>query len=185
MNKLLALLCLSILAAPILRGAAEKTTAATTNTKPAEQTPAADSKNKPVEEPTAITVKNKSSFNIDAGARNPFWPIGWKPVARVAGANGAGGAQGEVPPGAFLVTSITLGNPNHFAIINGKTMIEGQQFGLQVGTQVYQVVVKQIEDGRVILGRGDEEIVVSLRRKEAPEHAPEGATRSPSPSPSR
>jgi hypothetical protein len=185
MNKLLALLCLSMLAAPILRGAAEKTTPATTKTNPTEPTPAADSKNKPAEEPTAITVKNKSSFNIDAGARNPFWPIGWKPAARVAGANGGGGAQGEVPPGAFLVTSITLGNPNHFAIINGKTMIEGQQFGLQVGTQVYQVAVKRIEDGRVILGRGDEEIVVPLRRKEAPEHAPEGAARSASPSPSR
>ena len=44
-------------------------------------------------------------------------------------------------------------------------MQEGQQFGLQVGTQVYQVMVKRIEDGRVILGRRDEEIVVPLRRK--------------------
>jgi hypothetical protein len=44
-------------------------------------------------------------------------------------------------------------------------MSEGQQFGLQLGTQIYQVTVKRIEDGQVILGRRDEEIVVPLRRK--------------------
>ena len=128
----------------------------------------ADAKNKPADGPIAITLKNKSSFQLDFGARNPFWPIGWKPAGRVAGAGAAGGlsgAQGEVPPSAFLLTSITLGNPHHFAIINGKTMIEGQQFGLQVGTQIYQVMVKRIEDGQVVIGRGDEEIVVPLRRK--------------------
>ena len=180
MNKLLALLCLSMLAAPILRGAAEKTTPATTKTNPTEQTPAADSKNKPAEEPTAITVKNKSSFQMDAGTRSPFWPIGWKPTGRVAGAGG-NNAMGDVPPGAFLVTSITLDGATRFAIINGKTMGEGQLFGLQVGTQIYQVIVKQIEDGRVILGRGEEEIVVPLRRKEASARPPDGASRSPSP----
>jgi len=73
--------------------------------------------------------------------------------------------QGEVPPGAFLVTTITLDGATNFAIINGKSMSEGQQFGLQVGTQVYQVTVKSIEDGRVILERRDEEVVVPLRRK--------------------
>ena len=183
MNKFLTFVCLSMLAAPTLRGAGEKSAPTTTNTKPAEQTPAPDSKNKPADEPTVVAVKNKSSFAIDAAARSPFWPIGWKPTARVAGADGGGGAQGEVPPGAFLVTSITLGNPNHFAIINGKTMIEGQQFGLQVGTQIYQVTVKRIEDGKVIIGRGEEETVVPLRRNEASEHPPEGASRSASPAP--
>ena len=162
MSKFLAFICISMLTAPMLRGAGERTAPATTNGTPPEQAPSADSKNKPADQSTAIAVKNKSSFNIDAGARSPFWPIGFKPKAKIGG---TGDAQGEVPPGAFLVTSITLGNPNHFAIINGKTMSEGQQFGLQVGTQVYQVVVKRIEDGRVILSRGDEEILVPLRRK--------------------
>ena len=41
----------------------------------------------------------------------------------------------------------------------------GQQFGLQLGNQTYQVTVKSIEDGRVILARHDQEIVVPLRRK--------------------
>ena len=44
-------------------------------------------------------------------------------------------------------------------------MQEGQQFGLQIGTQIYQVMVKRIEDGQVILTRNNEEIVVPLRRK--------------------
>ena len=52
-----------------------------------------------------------------------------------------------------------------FAIINGKIMQEGQQFGLQVGNQTYQITLKTIEDGRVVLARRDQEIVVLLRRK--------------------
>ena len=42
---------------------------------------------------------------------------------------------------------------------------EGQQFGLQLGTQVYQVTLRSIEDGQVILVWQDNEIVVPLRRK--------------------
>ena len=115
------------------------------------------------DEPIAVTVKNKSSFNMDAGTRSPFWPISWKPTGKVAS---GGTDQGEVPAGAFVVSTITLDGGARFAIINGKSMSEGQQFGLQIGTQVYQVMVKRIEDGQVILGRRDEEIVVPLRRKE-------------------
>ena|ERR1700720_1959368 len=139
MNKFFSLICMSILAAPALLAA---------------------------DEPAPIALKKKSSFNIDAGTRSPFWPISWKPAGRVAG-SGSGGTdqQGAVPPGAFLVSTITFDGGTRFAIINGKSMQEGQQFGLQVGTQVYQVMVKRIEDGRVILGRRDEEIVVPLRRK--------------------
>src|SRR5260370_37775045 len=114
------------------------------------------------DELVAITVKSKSSFNMDAGTRSPFWPISWKPTGKVAS---GGTDQGEVPAGAFVVSTITLDGSARFAIINGKSMSEGQQFGLQIGTQVYQVVVKRIEDGRVILERRDEEIVVPLRRK--------------------
>ena len=118
------------------------------------------------DETTTIELKHKSSFNLDAGTRNPFSPIGWKPTGRVASGNGSGGAgQGEVPPGAFVVSTITVDGATHFAIINGKSMQEGQQFGLQIGTQIYQVMVKRIEDGQVILTRNNEEIVVPLRRK--------------------
>jgi hypothetical protein len=180
MKRLCISICLTIGLASALFAGQEKAESAAPKTKPSESPAPDDVKNKPSDEPVAITVKNKSSFHLDAGTRSPFWPIGFKPIARVAG-GAAGDAMGDVPPGAFLVTSITLDGATRFAIINGKTMGEGQVFGLQVGTQIYQVIVKQIEDGRVILGRGEEEIVVLLRRKEAPERPPEGASRSPSP----
>ena len=66
--------------------------------------------------------------------------------------------------GACL-TSITVDHGTRFAIINGKAMQEGQVFGLQLGNQTYQLTVKAIEDGRVILARRDQEIMVPLRRK--------------------
>jgi hypothetical protein len=114
------------------------------------------------EETIAIELKNKSSFTMDASGRNPFWPIGWKPVARVQTTEHSGP---DILPSAFLVSSITLDQGAHFAIINGKVMQEGQQFGLQLGNQTYQLTVKSIEDGRVILSRRDQEIIVPLRRK--------------------
>jgi hypothetical protein len=159
MKKFATVVCLSMFAAPVVLAADANTAPVAVKTKPSEAAPA-DAKNKPVDQ--AVILKNKSEFKMDAATRNPFWPIGYKPAGKVAT---GGSEQGEVPPGAFVVSSITLDGTAKFAIINGKPMSEGQQFGLQVGTQVYQVSVKRIEDGRVILGRRDEEIVVPLRRK--------------------
>ena len=115
------------------------------------------------DEPAAIELKNKSSFAMDASGRNPFWPIGWKPVARTQTMTEHTGP--DILPTAFVVSSITLDQGARFAIINGKPMQEGQQFGLQLGNQTYQLTVKAIEDGRVILARRDQEIIVPLRRK--------------------
>src|SRR4029077_6476126 len=114
-------------------------------------------------QPSKIEPKNKSSFTMDASSRNPFWPIGWKPAAKLASASGD--QSGDIPISAFLVSSITLEQAARFAIINGRTMQEGQKFGLVLGNQTYQIVLKSIEDGRVILPRHDQEIVVPLRRK--------------------
>jgi hypothetical protein len=116
------------------------------------------------EPPTTIELKNKSSFTMDASGRNPFWPIGWKPVARVK-TNTTEHAGPDISPSAFVVSSITLDQGARFAIINGKAMQEGQVFGLKLGNQTYQLSVKAIEDGRVILARRDQEIIVPLRRK--------------------
>jgi hypothetical protein len=162
MNKFLAFVLVSIFSAQMLTAADQKPRPAAANVKPAEQSAPVDSKNKPGDPAAPIAVKTKSSFRLGAGARSPFWPIGWKPTGKVAS---GGTDQGEVPPGAFLVSSITVDGTTRFAIINGKSMGEGQQFGLQLGTQVYQVTVKRIEDGQVVLSRHDEEIVVPLRRK--------------------
>src|SRR5438477_3947358 len=110
-----------------------------------------------------IELKNKSSFTMDASGRNPFWPIGWKPVARVQNTTEHVGP--DILPSAFVVSSITVDNGTRFAIINGKPMQEGQVFGLQLGNQTYQLTVKKIEDGQVILAMRDQEISVPLRRK--------------------
>jgi hypothetical protein len=115
-------------------------------------------------EQPAVELKNKSTFAMDNGSRNPFWPIGWKPAPKI-GNGGADHGGTDLPPTVFVVSTITVEPSGRFAIINGKTMTEGQQFGLQMGTQTYQITVKRIEDGRVILGRRDQEIVVPLRRK--------------------
>lgn len=163
MRKFFLAICLSIALSSASFATGEKSTPPPVPpTKPAANSAPADGK-KEAWEQSPITVKNKSSFQLDAAARDPFWPINFKPKARIGG--GSGDAEGDVPASAFLVSSITLGPALHFAIINGKTMIEGQQFGLQVGTQIFQVTVKRIEDGQVILGRHDEEIAVPLRRK--------------------
>jgi hypothetical protein len=125
--------------------------------------PVVEPKGKSPTEQASIELKNKSAFTLENGSRNPFWPIGWKPSAKVSTSGNDHG--GDVSPSAFVVTTITLDAGARFAIINGKAMVEGQQFGLQLGTQTYQITVKRIEDGRVILGRRDQEIVVPLRRK--------------------
>ena len=130
----------------------------------ADETPATDAQAAPpASNASLVDEKNKSTFTIEATERNPFWPIGWKPVAK-AGVETTAGPT--IPPSTFLVSSITLGGEGErFAIINGKVMQEGQQFGLQVGNQTYQITVKSIQDGQVVLLRRDEEIVVPLRRK--------------------
>lgn len=82
------------------------------------------------------------------------------------GASGGNADQGEeIPVTAFIVSSITSGQGTHFAIINGKTVQEGQQFGLVMGKQTYAMTLKRIEDGCVVLSRHDQEMVVPLQRK--------------------
>jgi hypothetical protein len=152
---------LLILAVVALTCAKAEDMPAAKDTSTIKDTPASNDAPVPKEAPT-ITLKNKSVFTMDASGRNPFWPIGWKPVAKVA-ANDHGGS--EIQPEAFVVSSITYDRGGRFAIINGKAMQAGQQFGLQLGNQTYQLTVKAIEDGRVILLRRDEEIIVPLRRK--------------------
>jgi hypothetical protein len=116
------------------------------------------------DETAPVELKHKSSFNVEANERNPFWPIGWKPAPKIAKA-GAEHAGPAIPPSSFVVSSITLDPKAHYAIINGRTMGEGQQFGLQLGTRVYQITVKAVNDGHVVLLSQDQEIIVQLRRK--------------------
>jgi hypothetical protein len=112
-------------------------------------------------EPT-LEVKNKSSFTMEGNSRNPFWPIGWKPAVHSGSDDHV---DPSIPASAFLVSSIAMQDEQHFAIINGQIMQEGQEFGLQMSGQTYHIKVKSIEDGKVILAQRDQEIVVVLRRK--------------------
>lgn len=114
--------------------------------------------------PAGLEVKNKSSFTFEATSRSPFWPIGWKPVAKQA-VNTSESAGPQILPSAFLVSTITSDQSGSLAIINGKIMAEGEVFGLKLGNQTIQITVKAIQDGQVILLRRDEEIIVPLRRR--------------------
>jgi hypothetical protein len=114
------------------------------------------------DETLPIQLKHKSSFNFESGDRNPFWPVGWKPAPKMAKNEHAGPA---IPASAFVVSSIVLDPKRRYTIINGRIMGEGQQFGLQIGSTVHQITVKAIEDGHVVLVRGEQEIVVALRRR--------------------
>ena len=108
-----------------------------------------------------IELARKSGFEaIDA--RNPFWPIGWKKPGPKSPTTETGPG---LSPDVFALSSVTMGDGPHFAILNGKIIQEGQQFGLQFGSQIYQVTLRTIEDGRVTLAYQDSEIVVPLRRK--------------------
>lgn len=111
-----------------------------------------------------LELKNKSSFVMEENSRNPFWPIGWKPAAKQSTTiNESVGP--EIQASSFTVSSITVDETGRFAIVNGKVMTEGQVFGLQMGSQTFQITVKAIQDGQVILLRRDQEIPVPLRRR--------------------
>ncbi len=58
-----------------------------------------------------------------------------------------------------------MGAGPRFAILNGKIIQEGQQFGFQFGNQIYQVTLRSIEDGQVVLVYQEAQIIVPLRRK--------------------
>ena len=107
----------------------------------------------------AIALKNKSTFDA-TDARDPFWPIGWKRPGPKISNSGP-----DLSPDSFSLTSITMGAGARYAILNGKIMQEGQQFGLQFGKQIYQVTLRAIQDGKVIVFYQGSEITVPLRRK--------------------
>ena len=111
--------------------------------------------------PSGATPREKSVFE-PKNDRSPFWPIGWaKPNPK-----NSGGDQTAplISPATFNLTSVTTGSGAHFAILNGKIVGEGQQFGLQMDGQVYQVTVRVIRDGEVVLSYQGGDVVVPLHR---------------------
>jgi hypothetical protein len=121
----------------------------------------AEQKNVAAKPTQAVELKRKSSFEAD-NSHDPFWPIGWKKPGPKTDSSEPGPA---ISPDAFNLSSVTMGAGGHFAILNGRIMQEGQQFGLQYGNQIYQVTLRKVEDGRVVLTYQDSEIIVSLKRR--------------------
>ena len=123
-----------------------------------------DNKSKPEEVPALRTEKQIFVSNGKTAIGIPFGQSAGSRGCKI-GRRRIGPCRAGIPLTAFVVTSITIEQGAKFAIINGKIMQEGQQFGLQLGNQTYQVTLKAIQDGRVIVARRDQEIVVPLRRK--------------------
>jgi hypothetical protein len=112
--------------------------------------------------PARVAMSKQKSTFAAKEARNPFWPIGWvKPNPKNADGNQA---PPLISPASFNLTSVTMGSGARFAILNGKIVGEGQQFGLQMGSQVYKVTVQTIRDGEVVLAYEGGEVVVPLHR---------------------
>lgn len=120
--------------------------------------------------PGRYELKNRSNFRIDADARAPFWPIGWKKAKPVTSSQGAGAATSHAPkvelqPGHFNVTSILLGNPA-LATINGRTFEEGEILPVVWGAERLRVVVRAIRDGGVFLEYEGQQVMVPIHRVE-------------------
>ena len=115
----------------------------------------------PAAEPgaAALALKRKSTYKA-TDTRNPFWPIGWKKP----NSTGQDEAAPALSPAQFALTSVTTGGDSRFAILNGKVVQQGQQFGLQLGTQVFQMTVEAVEDGEVVLSYAGGQVIVPLRR---------------------
>ena len=113
-------------------------------------------------------LKSRSNFRIDADARAPFWPIGWKkPKAASAGAATAVAETSgiKLEAGNFTVSSILLGNPP-LATINGRAFEEGELLPVVYGKERLRVVVRAIRDGVVWLEHEGTQIMVPLNRPE-------------------
>lgn len=113
-------------------------------------------------------LKNRSNFRIDADARAPFWPIGWKkPKVAASGATTTVAETSGIKLEAanFTVTSILLGNPP-LATINGRSFEEGELLPVVYGKERLRVVVRAIRDGAVWLDHDGTQIMVPLHRAE-------------------
>jgi hypothetical protein len=109
-------------------------------------------------------LKTRSAFNIKAGTRPPFWPIGWnKDQKPVAVANAPVTKAFLIQPNHFRLSSILLSDPP-LATINGRAFGEGEFLPVEVGGQPVKVVVRAIRDGGVWLDQSGHQIFVAIPR---------------------
>lgn len=95
-------------------------------------------------------LKHRSEYAVADDARNPFWPIGFKPVP--AAPNAPQGpvveAPPEVRPEMFVVTTISLEKDAPLAVINGRTHGIGDRLPVDSSGREF-VTVRKITDGAV------------------------------------
>lgn len=113
-----------------------------------------------------LDVKARSSFELAAGSRNPFLPIGWKGSAVVTKVSSK---KHVAPAEAFRVTSILVGSPS-LAVINGRSYEEGQMIRMPRDPKANPNIppprakLFRIGDGAVQIQLEDQMLVVPLKR---------------------
>ena len=119
------------------------------------------------EKQSPLEVKNRSSFNIRAGTRVPFWPIGWskEKAVVVAPLSPVQAMAFQIQPNHFIVSSIMLAHPP-LATINGRAFGEGEFLPVRGGGQPVRVVVKAIRDGGVWLDQSGHQVFVPMKRQQ-------------------
>lgn len=95
-------------------------------------------------------LKHKSDYTAADDARDPFWPIGFKPAAATPEAPQAPAAETlpEVRPEMFVVTTISLEKDAPLAVINGRTHAIGDRLPVDASGKQF-VTVRKIMDGAV------------------------------------
>ncbi len=132
----------------------------------------------PIPPPPPYVLKNRSSFNVSASPRPPFWPIGWvhhdasSPIVAAPAP-----VKVTIDEKYFKVTSILLGSGTtpSLAVVNGRAYSEGEfvRMPRTPGAPTVRVRVQRINDGNVVLQQGAQTLVAPLHREEILAHGDE------------
>src|SRR5437660_12197876 len=98
------------------------------------------------DETAPIELKHKSSFNVEANERNPFWPIGWKPAPKIT-KTGAEHAGPAIPPSPFSSSPFRPDPRQHYGILNARRLAEGRNFARHWGLRINKFTVKVTPTG--------------------------------------
>lgn len=101
----------------------------------------------------------KSDFTKQAVARNPFWPVAWKPGDKKVDRQ----VTKINPEEIFTISSIMLGPPD-LVFINGKRYETGESLPVDVGTKTIEFRIVKIQDGGVIMAYGKQQFPLRKRR---------------------
>lgn len=125
-----------------------------------------------------------SSFTAPDTIRNPFWPVGWKPVVIVPGIpTPQPPIEVKINPDDFEVTTISIGAIS-LAVINGNAYSEGEivpspKVQLPPGTPGVQVY--SIRDGEVLLRFKDKLIKAKIKAEKTLGLPEAGGAKKPDP----